>query len=152
MNSSTPGLPVHHQLPEFTETHTSPYLKWNTAGRVIPQGQGQGPKSCHWLDRYRITRAENKSTAPSKGREKFGKRWDEKNPGNLAFSTYKARSSDSKESACNAGDLGSIPGLGRSVGGGHGNPLQYSCLENLDRRAWRATVQGAAKSQTQLGD
>ena len=39
-------------------------------------------------------------------------------------------SSDSKESACNSGDLGSIPGLGRSPGGGHGNPLQYSCLEN----------------------
>ena len=39
-------------------------------------------------------------------------------------------SSNGKESACNAGDLGSIPGLGRSPGGGHGNPLQYSCLEN----------------------
>ena len=38
--------------------------------------------------------------------------------------------SGSKESACNVGDLGSIPGLGRSLGGGHGNPLQYSCLEN----------------------
>ena len=38
--------------------------------------------------------------------------------------------SDSKESTCNAGDLGSVPGLGRSTGGGHGNPLQYSCLEN----------------------
>ena len=38
--------------------------------------------------------------------------------------------SDSKESSCNAGDLGSIPGLGSSPGGGHGNPLQYSCLEN----------------------
>ena len=37
---------------------------------------------------------------------------------------------DGKESACNAGDLGLIPGLGRSPGGGHGNPLQYSCLEN----------------------
>ena len=37
---------------------------------------------------------------------------------------------DGKESTCNAGDLGSIPGLGRSLGGGHGNPLQYSCLEN----------------------
>ena len=43
--------------------------------------------------------------------------------------------SDSKESAYNAGDLGSIPGSGRSPGGGHGNPLQYSCLENyMDRR------------------
>ena len=39
-------------------------------------------------------------------------------------------SSDSIESACNVRDLGSIPGLGRSTGGGHGNPLQYSCLEN----------------------
>ena len=42
--------------------------------------------------------------------------------------------SDSKESACNAGDLGSIPRLGRSPGGGHGNPLQYSCLENPHRQ------------------
>ena len=42
--------------------------------------------------------------------------------------------SDGKESACNAGDLGSIPGLGRSLGEGHGNPLQYSCLENLTDR------------------
>ena len=46
-------------------------------------------------------------------------------------------------------DLGSIPGSGRSPGGGHGNPLQYSCLENpMDRRAWRATVHGVAKSHT----
>ena len=44
--------------------------------------------------------------------------------------------------AGDAGDLGCIPGLGRSPGGGHGNPLQYSCLENpMDRGAWRATVQ-----------
>ena len=59
------------------------------------------------------------------------------------------RGSDSKESACNVGDLGSISGLGRSLGGGHGNPLQYSCLKNpLDRGAWQATVHGVAKSQT----
>ena len=45
--------------------------------------------------------------------------------------------SDGKESACNAGDLGSIPGLGRSPGGGYGNPFQYSCLESsIDRGAW----------------
>ena len=56
-----------------------------------------------------------------------------------------------KESSCSAGDLGSIPGLGRSPGGGHGNPLQYSCLENpTDRGALRTTVRGAAKSQTWL--
>ena len=48
-------------------------------------------------------------------------------------------------------DAGSIPGLGRSLGGGNGNPLQYSCLENpTDRGSWRATVHGVAKSQTQL--
>ena len=57
--------------------------------------------------------------------------------------------SEDKVSACNAGDLGSIPGLGRSPGGGNGNPLQYSCLKNpMDRGAWQATVPGMAKSQT----
>ena len=61
--------------------------------------------------------------------------------------------SDGKESACSVRDLGSIPGLGRSPGEGHGNPLQYSCLENpMDRGAWQATVRGVAKSQTQLSD
>ena len=51
-----------------------------------------------------------------------------------------------KESACNAGDPGSIPGSGRSPGEGYGNPLQYSFLENpMDRGAWQATVQGGHK-------
>ena len=54
-----------------------------------------------------------------------------------------------KESAYNAGDLGSILGLGRFPGEGYGNPLQYSCLENpMDRGAWWVTVYGLAKSQT----
>ena len=57
-----------------------------------------------------------------------------------------------KESACNTGDLrdpGSIPGLGRSPGGGHGTPLQYSCLENpMDRGAWQTTVYRVTKYQT----
>ena len=49
----------------------------------------------------------------------------------------------------NSGDMGSIPGSGRSLGGGNGNPLQYSCLENpMDRGAWRATVYGVAESNT----
>ena len=61
--------------------------------------------------------------------------------------------SDGKESACNAGDLGLIPGLGRSRGEGNGYPRQYSALENsTDRGAWWATVHGVAKSQTQLSD
>ena len=54
--------------------------------------------------------------------------------------------SDSKASAYNAGDLGSIPASGRSSGEGNGNPLQYSCLGNsMDREAWQTTVHGAAK-------
>ena len=54
-----------------------------------------------------------------------------------------------KDSACNAGDTGSIPGLGRSPGGGHDNPLQYSCLGNsMDREAWQAIVHRVTKSQT----
>ena len=57
--------------------------------------------------------------------------------------------SDGKASAYNVGELGSIPGLGRSSGGRHGNPLQYSCLENcMDTGAWWATVHGVAKIQT----
>ena len=59
--------------------------------------------------------------------------------------------SHGKVSVYNVGDLGSLPQSGRSPGGGHGSPLQYSCLENpMDRGAWWATVHGAAKSQTQL--
>ena len=53
--------------------------------------------------------------------------------------------------AGNISDAGSIPGLGRSPGGGHGNPLQYSSLENpMDRGAWQATVHSVAQSETQL--
>ena len=61
--------------------------------------------------------------------------------------------SEGKESACNPGDLGSIPGSGRSPGEGNGNPHQYSCLENsVDGGAWEATVHGVAKSRTRLSD
>ena len=77
----------------------------------------------------------------------------------LRHSTAKCKSSlregfpgDSvdKESACNARDLGLIPGSGSSSGGGNGNPLQYSWLENpMDRGAWWAAVHGVVKSRTQ---
>ena len=61
--------------------------------------------------------------------------------------------SDSKESACNAGDPGSIPGSGRSPGEGNGYLHQYSCLENsMDGGAWQDTVHGVTKSQTRLRD
>ena len=57
--------------------------------------------------------------------------------------------SDGKASACNAGDLGSVPGLGRSPGKGNGKPFQNSCLEiSMDREAWQAIVHGVAMSQT----
>ena len=61
-----------------------------------------------------------------------------------------------KESTCNAGDsgdVGSIPGSGRSPGEGNGNPVQYSCLENsVDGGAWKAAVHGVAEGRTQLSD
>ena len=58
-----------------------------------------------------------------------------------------------KNPPANAGDMGSISGFGRPPGGGHGNPLQSSCLENpMDRGAWQATVHGVARSQTRLRD
>jgi len=58
--------------------------------------------------------------------------------------------SDGKESACNAGVLGSVPGSGRSSGEGNGSPLHYSCLGNpMNRGAWRATFHGITKTQIQ---
>ena len=71
----------------------------------------------------------------------------------LAFGFTFPGASAVKNPHANAGDAGSIPGLGRSPGGGHGNPLQYSYLENpMDRGAWWATVHGVPKSWTQLRD
>ena len=61
--------------------------------------------------------------------------------------------SDGKESTYDVGDLGSIPGLGKSPGEGNGYPLQYSCLENpMDRGAWRAIVHKVAKSWIRPSD
>ena len=61
--------------------------------------------------------------------------------------------SEGKASACSVGELGLIPGSGRSPGKGNGNPLKYSCLENsMDGGAWWATVHGVAKSHTRLSD
>ena len=77
-------------------------------------------------------------------------------PGKIKLEGFKTGfpgGSEVKASARNAGDLGSIPGSGRSPGEGNGNPLQYSCLENpMDREAWWATVHGVAKSRTRLSD
>ena len=141
MNCSMPGLTVHHQLLEFTQTHI------HRVGDAIQQCRR--PQFNSWLGKI-LWRRDRLST-----------------PIFLGF----PGGSDSKESACNAGNLGSIPGLGRSPGGGHGNPLQYFCLENphgqrslagyssifawripMDRGAWQATVHGITKSQTRMSD
>ena len=67
--------------------------------------------------------------------------------GNLICHMGFPSDSDGKESACNAKDLESVPGLGRFPGEGNGNPFQYSCLETpIDRGAWWATVHGVTKS------
>ena len=69
----------------------------------------------------------------------------------VGFTVTYEISSVGKESACNARDLGSIPGSGRSSGEWNGNPLQYSCLENpMDTGAWWATVHGAARVRHDL--
>ena len=78
----------------------------------------------------------------------------------VRYSNYQAliqnwlpRSLSGTESACNARDAGSIPGWGRSLGGGNGNPLQFFCLGNpMDRGAWRLRAHGGLKSMTQLRD
>ena len=71
----------------------------------------------------------------------------------LGFIRSSLGGSDSKVSACNVGDLGSIPGSGRYPGEGNGNPLQYCCLENsMDGGAWWAAVHGVTKSWTQLSN
>ena len=75
-------------------------------------------------------------------REKSGEVWPMSLSGSSAV-----------ESACSAGDTGSVPGSGRPPGAGNACPLQYSCLENpMDRGAWWAAVHGFKKSQTQLSD
>ena len=92
-----------------------------------------------------IHRSSNKALQklPLKGKYKFPRNYHDPNKD---FPD----GSDSKESACNVGDLGSIPGLGSFLGGGHGNPLQYSCLENPHRQRSLVgyIVHGVSKSQT----
>ena len=71
----------------------------------------------------------------------------------LSFNSGFLGGSDDKESACNAEDLGLIPGSGRTPGEGHDNPLQYSCLDDsMDRGVQWAIVRGVTKSPPQLSD
>ena len=113
MNCSTPGFPVHHLLPEFTQTHV--------------HGVGDAIQLSHPLSFKNFQNLYGVCPFP------LGC------PGGPA----------GKESTCNAGDLGLIPGLGRSPGEGNGYPLQCSGLENpMNRGACRGTVHGVAELDT----
>ena len=128
-------------------TNTLPRQYWEhlaSSSPSLPRGQRSCGTSLTWT-----------SLVPSMGPdpENPGSRQVKQTGKRIASHTFHHTGfpggSDGKESACNAGGLDLIPGSGRSPGGGHGNPLQYSCLENpMDRGAWRATVHGVAKSLT----
>ena len=99
---------------------------------------------------WRIPWMEEPGGLQSMGSQRVGHNWATSL--SLCFLCFVLGASQaSASSARDTGAMGSIPELGRSAGGGHGIPLQYSCLENpMDRGAWRATVHGVAKSQTRL--
>ena len=100
-------------------------------------GSGLGTHVHLWLIHFNVWQNQYSIVKQNKVKIKIGKK---KFPGDSA----------GKESACQARDLGSIPGSGWSPGGGHGSPLHYSCLENpMDRGAWQVAVHGATKGQTQ---
>ena len=95
---------------------------------------------------WKIPWTEEPGRLQSMGSQRVGHDWVT----SLSLSLFPGVS-DSKESACNEGDLGLIPGWGRTLGEGNGDQLQYPCLENpMHRGAWQATVHGVAKSQTWL--
>ena len=102
--------------------------------KLLKTGDVGTPLAVHWL-RLHTSKAKGASLIPGQGTKRL------------------PRGSVVKNLPANAGDAGSIPGSGRSPGGGNGNPLQYSCLENsMDRGAWQATVHGVTKSRTRLSD
>ena len=140
MDCSTPGFPVHYQLPELTQTEVH---------RVSDAIQPSHPLSPPSPPAFNLSQHHGLLF----GQSKQGKQGQSQCAKSLDQGMGFPGGSEDKASACNAGDLGSIPGLGRSPGEGNGNPFQYSCLKNpMDRGAWRATVHGVAKSQTGLND
>ena len=101
----------------------------------------QGPNMAAWGPRVQM----KEGLFPEKGEARaccYGTLYQQGFPGGTSGKNPPANAGDIR-------DVGSIPGLGRSPGRGHGNPLQCSCVENpMDGGAWRATVHGVAKSQT----
>ena len=176
MNHSTLGLPVHHQLQEFTQTHvhwvgdaiqpSHPLLSPSPPALNLSQHQGlfQWVSSLHQVAKVLEFQLQHQSFEWTPGlifwdisviisSSKFLLPFFSPPSGATVMLSLICLMVEGKESACNAGDPGSIPGWGRAPGEGNGYPLQYSCLENLiDRAAWQFAVHGFTKNLTRLSD
>ena len=130
------GLPLpHFFFPIFLLSQKISIYEWDVWEQIFKNNSGLLWKTVWWfLKKLKL--------------ELPGLRWCP-----VVGASHSPGDSDSKESACNAGDPGSISGLGRSLAEGNGSPLQCSCLENsMDRGAWWATAHGVTESWTQLSD
>ena len=135
MNGNTGLCGLGHNMSKASVFPTAPSVLQAATSSVVPMAED-------WLDCQALH--------PSwKHREVFHKSpVDAQTPTTRVLIGFPG-DSDGKETACNSGDPGLIPGSGKFPGEGNDNPLQYSCLENpMDRGAWWATVHGIAKSQT----
>ena len=126
MDCSTPGIPVLHYLLEFAQTRVhwaGDAIQTSISSPVTPFSScPQSFPASGSFPMSRLFASGGQSIGASSG------------------------GSDGKEPACNAGDLGLIPGSGRSLEGGNGYPLQYPCMENpMDRGAWQAAVYGSQR-------
>ena len=182
MDCSTPGFPVLHHLPEFIQTHVHwvgdasnhlilchhPLLLLPSIFPSIRVFSSELILRIRWLKYWSFSF----SISPSMNIQDWFPSgltdWFDllavrgtlrcllqhhSSKASILWHSAFPGGSESRESACNVGDLGLIPGSGRSPGEGNGSPFPYSCLENsMDRGAWWATVQGAAKSWTWLSD
>ena len=146
MDCSLPGSSIHGifqaRVLEWVAIAWPNYLRWQA------EIHRKTLKFCAWEGRVSHT---HQWLLRGRRKGEGGEGWEESLRGLQPPRSHFPHSSVGKESTCNAGDLGSIPGLGRSPREGNGNPLHYSCLENpVDRGAWWATVHRVAWSRTRL--
>ena len=160
MNRSTPGLPVHHQLPEFTQTHVHWVSDAIQSSHPLSSPSPAPNPSQHqslfqWVNSShevaKVLEFQPQHHSLSKIYFKSVKLFYMIYHGGY-MTLYICPTSSDKNLPASVGDIkdmGLIPRLRRSPGGGHGNPLQYSCLENpMGRGTWWTTVHGVAQSQT----
>ena len=125
------------RMSDFTFTYMHWRRKWQPTPVFLP-GESQGWESLVGCCLWGCTESDTTGATQQQQQQQ---------------QLYLSCSSDGKESACDAGDPGSIPGSERSSGEGNGSPLQYSCLENsMGREAWQAAVHGITKSRPQLSN